>query len=392
MPQSDYVLATRIFAPEIGAAAFRLKALARALARTQSVRVMTGKLPAEVEDIEIPGVEISRAAVKRDKEGFVRGLLEYPSFDIPLFFRLLFARNFCIAISEPPPTTGLIVRAACALRKRPYVYYAADIWTDAAKTVAPDFVVSAVSWLERLVLRGATGIIAVNDGVASRVKDLGGRNVVSIQNGTDTEVFSPDVPDLTQAEKAAMGIKGKYFVYAGTVSEIHAAVIFARAIRELPELSDYQVLYLSQGRELAEIESIAEESGGQIIISPLLPAVEAARWQKGAVACLASLKPNQGYDFADATKVYAAWACGSPIVYAGIGPAVAEIQSNDLGEYAEEFTSTAVAEAMLRVSRLDNPKDRVRIREWVVANRSMSVTGVAAAEFVESCVHRYKQT
>ncbi|MDO5500237.1 MAG: hypothetical protein Q4F67_11230 [Propionibacteriaceae bacterium] len=39
-------------------------------------------------------------------------------------------------IVEPPPTTGLVVRVACALRRTPYVYYAADLWSVAAEEPA----------------------------------------------------------------------------------------------------------------------------------------------------------------------------------------------------------------------------------------------------------------
>ena len=60
----------------------------------------------------------------------MRGYVQYLSFDIPLFFRLLFARADLV-VSEPPPTTGLVVAislAGCA--DDPFVYYAADVWTD----------------------------------------------------------------------------------------------------------------------------------------------------------------------------------------------------------------------------------------------------------------------
>ena len=136
-------MATRLFAPEVSAGAFRLRALARALIeRSTTVRVLTTTPPntAPRGRVEQPGLEISRFPVLRDAGGNVRGYLQYLSFDVPLLFRLLVSR-YDLAIAEAPPTTGIIVAAVSALRRRPYAYYAADIWTDGVAAIgAPRFV------------------------------------------------------------------------------------------------------------------------------------------------------------------------------------------------------------------------------------------------------------
>ena len=77
-------------------------------------------------------VEVRRAPVLRDKTGAVRGYVSYLSFDLPLIARLLTGARPDVVVSEPPPTTGAAVRLACALRRLPYVYYCADIVSDAA--------------------------------------------------------------------------------------------------------------------------------------------------------------------------------------------------------------------------------------------------------------------
>ena len=139
-------LATRTFTPEPTAAALRLGALARALAAGgDRVRVLTSRLAPSVardarqradggvEPGESPGlVEVRRAPVLRDRTGAVRGYVSYMSFDLPLLARLLTGPRPDVVVSEPPPTTGVAVRLACAARRIPYVYYCADIVSDAA--------------------------------------------------------------------------------------------------------------------------------------------------------------------------------------------------------------------------------------------------------------------
>src|SRR5699024_11005696 len=151
-------LVSRIFLPEPSAASFRLAALVRALADDGArVDVLTTSPGPGVEQVHGaaggggPGdagrsstgpagdapcdgmpARVRRAPVLRDATGYVRGYLPYLSFDVPLLWRLLRTRRPDVVLVEPPPTTGAVVRAVCTVRRLPYVYYAADVWSDAS--------------------------------------------------------------------------------------------------------------------------------------------------------------------------------------------------------------------------------------------------------------------
>src|SRR5690554_401825 len=106
------ILATRLYEPESAAAAYRLGNLTRALERRGwRVKVLTTKSKYEARSTRA----VRRWPVLRDKSGAVRGYLQYLSFDVPLFFRLLFSRRANVVIVEPPPTTGLVTRIICWL-------------------------------------------------------------------------------------------------------------------------------------------------------------------------------------------------------------------------------------------------------------------------------------
>ena len=84
------LIASRLFAPEVSAGAFRLRALAQGFLRRGSrVRVLTTTTPPTAPRTAVgePGLTISRFPVLRDRGGNVRGYVQYLSFDIPLFFR-----------------------------------------------------------------------------------------------------------------------------------------------------------------------------------------------------------------------------------------------------------------------------------------------------------------
>ena len=83
-------IASRLFPPESGAAAYRLGALAKALAdRRAEVDVITTRPPHGLVPADPPGVRAFRWPVLRDAGGNVRGYVQFASFDGPLLLSLI---------------------------------------------------------------------------------------------------------------------------------------------------------------------------------------------------------------------------------------------------------------------------------------------------------------
>ncbi|MDT3767214.1 glycosyltransferase family 4 protein [Gleimia hominis] len=368
-------VASRIFMPEPAAASFRLKALADALSEKCVTRVLTTRTESEAEeqafDASVP-FAVKRFPVLRDKTGYVRGYLQYMSFDIPLFFRLLGVPSDAVVVNEPPPTTGVVTAAAALLKRFRHVYYAADIWSDASEsTGVPPIVVRAVRAMESFAMRRADAVIAVSDGVAQRCRELGAKRVVVVPNGVDTQVLTPEGPRGP--------VEGEYFIYAGTTSEWQGADVFIRAVRKVWETAPQtKVVFVGQGADWQHLQAVAD-GDERIIFHDLMPPQEVAKYYRGAVGNLASIKPGLGYDFAYPTKILAGLACGTPVVYAGPGPAVDDIGQYDLG-VACAHDVEAVADAMLQV--MNDQLDRSRLHRWVVEHRSTKKTGLDAAKVV----------
>ena len=390
-------IVSRIYSPEPSAASFRLKAVATALAESGTdVQVLT-TLPAGKScyppnsEQQSERIRVKRWPVLRDKAGYVRGYLPYLSFDIPLFFRLLLGDRSDVVLVEPPPTTGVVTRLATAIRRIPYVWYAADVWSDATKIAgAPGVVVAAVRAMERFAVRGAAGSIAVSEGVAQRVRALGGRNVVVVPNGIDTDIYRPDVPKLSAAELEARGISGPYALYAGTASEWQGAKVFAEAMDIVAETDrSSQLVFVGQGSEWEKLEQLSEQlrlrHGRDVVV--LLPPTDpasVARLLVGAEVALVSIVPGKGYDFAYPTKVLAALASGVPAIYAGAGPLAEEMQASGLG-WVTDHNPNAVAQALstaFEAGRRGEPD--LHLRDHVEAKRSLATTGKRVAQFVRS--------
>jgi glycosyltransferase involved in cell wall biosynthesis len=374
------VLATRLFAPEVAAAALRLRWLASALADLGcTVEVLTTRPPAGSGPVDDdPRVGVRRWPALRDKAGVVRGYLPYLSFDLPLIVRLLARPRPDLVVVEPPPTTGLVVRLVCAVRRAPYAYYAADVLTDAlASGGAPAPLVAVLRRLESWVLRGAQQVLAVSDGVAERVEALGvpPSRITVVGNGVDTDVFTPDGP----VEKAP----GPYLVYAGTMSQWQGVDVLVRAFAQVwADQPMARLVFLGQGADETALRSLAERICPQgIEFRGVVPPEDAARWIRGASAAVVSIKPGIGYDFAKPTKVYAATACGVPVIFAGTGAGHQLVATERLG-WAVDHTDDAVAAAM--TAALTEPRwseeERARLVAWTRDNASLAAVSRAAAQ------------
>lgn len=319
-------------------------------------------------------LRIRRAPVLRDRDGYVRGYVQYLSFDVPLAFRLLFLRRPDVVVVEPPPTTGVVVRIVCGLRRIPYVYYAADVWSDAvASTNAPGFVRSALRKVELAAVRGARRVLSASEEFTRRLLELGANgNVVTVGSGVDLTQFAVEGPRHDAV--------APYFLYAGTASEVHGAGIFLEAFRLVhAKYSRAKLVFIGQGSDWSMIREAASAfPEGAVSVLPRRSPAEVAGWFRGALASLASVKPG-GYERAFPTKMYASAGCGTATIFAGAGPGGRFAEESGSG-WSVPYDVDAVAEAMIAV--WDAPAteaDRQKLARWAGENISLRVVAERGA-------------
>lgn len=365
---------SRIYYPEPAAASYRLRALASELAAGgASVDVLTTRSPAGFDDAmaSIDGVSVRRWRVLRDSAGYVRGFVQYLSFDIPLFFRLLFMRRPDLVVVEPPPTTGWFSRIACAIRGIPYIYYGADIWSDAVGSAGyPRYVATILRRVERWAMAGAASVVSVSAEFTARIREqFPQAQVDTVGNGVDVEMFSP------HGDRIDRGVP--YLLYAGTASEVHGAQIFVDAFEDALRLNPgTKLVFIGQGSDFATIQARTSHFPTETVeIHPRMSPEEVAAWIRGATATLASVHPD-GYSRAFPTKMYASLACGTRVIYAGTGPG-AEFAARDGFGHAVAYESNEIATAMTAALRAsDSPQQRAARSEW--AEKNISLRAVAS--------------
>ncbi len=371
----NVAIVSRIFYPEPAVAANAEYAFAKELAaRGHHVDVLTTsspKFPAQ----ETPGINVSRWPAIRDKNGYIRGIIQYLSFDVPAFFRVLTLRpkpDFILV--EPPPTTGFVVKIAGLLRRIPYGYRVADLWSQAVTDQDTNKLVQKLlHWAEKVVLCGASVLLPVHEGVADRLKDFGlEERPEPIGLGVDTDTFRPEGETIESFKDKQI------LLYAGTASAVHGAEIFVEAFNVIKdEFPDSQLVFLGQGTSFEAVANAAEESAGRIIVHDRVSSLEAAKWIRSSKATLASVAPEK-YGFAFPTKVYASVACGVPVIYAGAKHAGKIIASNELGIACDYSVSQLVA--AMREILASSSKRSDYLRNWAIENISISSVAKRVAD------------
>lgn len=380
-------IVSRIYLPEPSAASFALDAIARRLtAAGHEVDVVTTRAPKVVTSSRPDSVKVHRAHVLRDRRGYVRGYLPYLSFDLPLLFRLLLRRRADLYIIEPPPTTGAVARVATAILRRPYVYDAADIWSDAAAMATNSrLVLRLLQAVELFAVAGAAACVTISQGVVDRFRELGSITPFHVVGfGADTAEFG--YADSTDAHHEP------YFVYAGSYSEWHGAEIFIDAFSIfLQSHPGYRLLFIGNGTERNEFEARASHlAAGRIEFHDLMSADRLAPILRGAVASLASLHPSAGYDYAFTSKVYSSLATGCPTVFTGPGPTGVFLRdaarSHRVGEVAE-YTAVGVASALVLIAdRPATSRERMDLAAWTAQHHSLDAMADRVVRVAEGIV------
>lgn len=368
---------SRIFHPEPSAATQRLLTLVHALKRDGAdVSVLTARPPRNVLVTPLD-VSVQRVPVLRDSSGYVRGYLPYLSFDLQAMFRVLFSRRTDAIVIEPPPTTGLLVGLAARIRRIRYIYYAADIWSDAsAQTGAHPLVVRVVRWMESHALKHASGVLAVTDAVAARVRDLAPSSDVSVVgHGVDLDLYRARIDGTADID----------LVYVGTMSEWHGAEVLIAALARL-ERGSVRAAIIGQGSQWERVKEAVERESlhNDVKVLRTVPSDQAAEWLRSARVSVATLRPGAGYDFAVPTKLYSSVAAGTPVIYAGPDPVHALVRDEGLG-WAVAHDAESLADAIVEALRTD---EDLRLRSHVVAWAQANVSAESVGDRTRIAIRR----
>jgi len=366
---SSFLVVTQYYAPERGAAQVRLGALARELQRRGArVEVLTAlpnyplgrifdgwsRRPVQVADEG--GVRVIRVWLWASMGSGVERMVNYASFGLMSLLGLLRIRPADWTIVEYPTLFGALPAAVWGrIRRRKVVVNVADLWVDAIVelgALSDGAVVKVLRRVEAWMLRNATAVTAVTDGVRDALiaKGVDPQRICWMSNGADTEMFAPGDPDPDVDDVLGLEPGDRLFLYAGTQGYVHGldGVIEAAAL-----LADepFRFVFVGGGSERPNLEALAAAKGLTNVVfrDPVAPE-EIARYLRRATAGVCSVRDSELFKSVRSAKMFPVMATAKPVLYAGDDEGAALVRRTGSGIAVPFGDAEAFAAAARRLA------------------------------------------
>jgi len=295
---------------------------------------------------------------------FVWRVLAFLVFSISSFVRALCVRDVDVVLGTSPPIFQAASAWAVALLKRvPFVLEVRDLW--------PEFAVDmgvlrnpVLIWLARRLenfLYSRATVIVVNSPAYRTYlvgRGVNGDRVFVVPNGVDVTMFDPDMDPMEG--RSLLGLDSDAFVvmYAGALGMANDIGTILRAAEILEDLPNIRFVLAGDGKERANLEKSAEDSGLENVYFPgSFPKSEIPRLLAAADVCVATLMNIPMFATTYPNKVFDYMAAGRPTVL-GIDGVIREVvEAANGGIFVPPGDGEALADAV-RTLAADPEKTR----------------------------------
>lgn len=359
---------TQYFPPEVGATQTRAFEMSRYLAsRGHHVTVVT-EVPNHPSGI-IPPAYKGRLSERRIEQGVdvlrlwvwtspektfatrMRFYLSYMGMGA-LAGSLVRGRYDLVYATSPPLFVGAAGLAASFVRRVPFVFEVRDLWPESAVALgelSSRKAIAAAEMLEKLLYSRARRIVAVTQGIRSRLLERGlpPDKLAFISNGANTDLFRPD-PEGAAKLRRELGLAGAFVVlYAGIHGIAQGLETLLDAADLLRNEPNIQFVMLGEGPRKAALLQRCQSLGlTNLRMLPEVPASSMPAYLSMADCAVVPLKNEPVFYGALPSKMFEAWACATPIVLSVAGEAVGVLDEADGGVAVPPEDARKLAQAI----------------------------------------------
>ena len=289
---------------------------------------------------------------------FAYRLLSFFSFMVSSFLIGLNVRDIDLVWGTSPPIfQGLTAWAIARLKGVPFLFEVRDLWPAFAVAVGVlknPLLIRLSQLLERFLYKHADLLVVNSPGYISHVKERGARLVELVPNGTDTQMFTPEVDGKPFRERHGFGAK---FValYAGAHGLSNDLGTVLQAAKILLPRSDILIVLLGDGKDKLQLQEQAAQAGlNNVVFLPPIPKTEMPAALASADACIAILKPIDMYKTTYPNKVFDYMAAGKPVLLAIDGVIRQVVEDGRAGIPVQPGNPIALSKAIVQLA--DNPE------------------------------------
>ena len=366
---------SQYFPPEIGAPAARASELARHWVRAgQDVTVLTG-FPNHPNGVVPPEYccALRKLVVRENFEGikvFRSWLLPFPNRKP--YERMLNYSSFCassaitgMVLSRPEVVIATSPQLLVALsgwwiarcKRVPFVFEVRDLWPESLAAVGlgthKSMLYRALARIAGFLYRWSDHIVVVTAAFKEHLIknwNVPSEKISIIQNGVETDVFSPSNAD--QSLRSQLGAEKKFIVsYIGTIGIAHGLDTLIDAASKLQTSAPNVLLLLAgEGADRERICSIAKSRGlTNLHFAGPQPRERIPAYIAASDACMVLLKKSEIFETVIPTKMLEFMSCGRPVVVGLEGQSRKIIENAAAGIWITPESSEDLTKAIMQL-------------------------------------------
>ncbi len=300
---------------------------------------------------ELPGsipVPSRPYASHRFRLWFHKGMLFYASYNIRLFFYLLFSNTHSLFANDLDtlPANYLV----SVLRKKLLVYDSHEYYTGVPELEHRPIVKSIWKAIERWIFPGLKIIITVNDSIANLYGKEYGKQLVVIRNVPIVTVQSAAVNKSVLRSQLGLPLDKKLVILQGSGINVQRGA--EEAVISLRYLDDVNLILLGGGDVLPALNAlvIQYQLEDKIIFKPRMPYQDMMQYTAASDLGLTFDKDtNLNYRFSLPNKIFDYIQAGIPVLASRLPEVAKVITTYDIGDFIENHDPEHIAKKIKSV-------------------------------------------
>ncbi len=284
----------------------------------------------------------------RFKLWFKKGFLFYASYNLRLFFFLLF-RKYDLYVSNDLDTL-LPNYLVSRLKGKPLVYDSHEYFTGVPEIQDRPLVKAVWTRLERWIFPKLKNVVTVNDSIARLYRHQYQKQVKVVRNISDSRL-----PDRVKSRKE-LGLPQDAYILINQGAGINVDRGMEEALLALQELpSDVILLIVGNGDALPGLKKMAGELSleDRVLFIPKQPYLEMLQYTLNADCGLSLDKANSpNYEFSLPNKIFDYIKCGLPLVVSDVVEVQKVVRKYEIGEVIPDHRPGSIAHAVVEVRGL----------------------------------------
>lgn len=326
----------------------------------------------------VPAIPTGMRRVMSDVSFFLSAFL--------LIFRLLFRKRYdYIIVVAPPFQIGLLGWLYKTLKRSKLIYHIQDLQIDAAVDlgmIKSQFMVKAMFWLERFILRKANYVSSISDGMIKKIKSKYDRPVIMFPNWADTAVFYPLANKGELKQQFNFLPTDKIVLYSGAIGEKQGLQGLLKTAMELQGAPFIKFIICGSGPYKNQLIELSNELKlKNVYFMPLQPTEKFNQFLNIADVHMIMQKASENELFLPSKLTTICAVGGLAIVTASKNTSLYNlVANNNLGILIEPENGPALTDAVKKAIYQDHHTLKNNARQYAV--NKLSINKVAGDFFL----------